>query len=139
MIVVLTGNGVIEKSTIYTVLNILKPEEIQLLDNFKLENLSQVNIERNVVALRFDTNLLEDKEVKKLLRLAVKAGQLVFLDLPIVKENQAHNEAVCNEVKLLKSHRIPVLQPFNEVDNMQELGDQVQQYLETKFNIEIKM
>lgn len=136
MVVVLTGNGVIEKSTIFTVLNILKPEGIQLLDEFKLEHIH--NLEQDAIALKFDREMLEDKTTKKLLRLSAKAESLVFLDLPIVEENKPHKEAVCNETKLLKSNRIPVLQKFSEAENMQELGDQVQQWLEYQFDIEIK-
>lgn len=128
MIVILTGDSVIEKSTIFTTLSIIKPEGVEILRDFNLDT----PLEKNAVVLQFDMSILENTKAKTKIRKLIKDQKLMFLKLPSIKEYQEIEEAKNNEASILKKNRIPLVEV--DASSFRGIGDQLDVIFKEVFN-----
>lgn len=127
MIVYLCGDSVIEKSVLFTSLQLIKPENLEILSELSIEEASLSDAKDKIVLKIPDMKVKDTRVCKKL----IKENHVKFLEIPALSVDI--EEALSAEVNELTKSKIQVEQlptsKYHRLD-FEALGNAMQDWLE---------
>lgn len=140
MILYLVGDGVVEKSVLFTALTICKPSNFEIMDELPTASISKFPKTKNAIVLKSAWDLVEltPQNVKKLKKF-VEGGKIKFIKLPNFFTEV--EEAKTDEARDLQSLEIPLENVFGDAPDdaytHEIVGNLFQEYLENTYQSEI--